>query len=65
MPKIKLSPSQMEAYTNKIIYASYLFNEYMIKHKLYYSLYQDYLNAFNGFLKSKDYQDSIEARKEF
>ena len=26
--------------------------------------YQDYLNAFNEFLKSKDYQDSKKARKE-
>ena len=64
MPKIKFSSSQLEQYSNSIIYASYLFNEYMIKNKLYYSLYQDYLNAFNGFLKSKDYQDSIKARKE-
>lgn len=64
MPKVKFSASQLEAYSNSIIYANYLFNEYMIRNKLYYSLYQDYLNAFNGFLKSKDYQDSIKARKE-
>ena len=64
MAKIKFSQSQFEDYTNKIVYASYLFNEYLIKKKLYYSNYQDYLNAFNDFLKSKDYQDSIKARKE-
>ena len=61
MPKVKFSASQLEAYSDNIIYANYLF---MCKFLGLQESYQDYLNAFNEFLKSKDYQDSKKARKE-
>lgn len=61
MPKVKFSASQLEAYSDSIIYANYLF---MCKCLGLHESYQDYLNAFNEFLKSKDYQDSKKARKE-
>ena len=61
MAKVKFSASQLEAYSDSIIYANYLF---MCKCLGLRESYQDYLNAFNEFLKSKDYQDSKKARKE-
>lgn len=64
MPKVKFSASQLEEYTNSIIKANYLFycNLYL-DNISFYDNYQDYLNAFNEFLKSKDYQDSKKSKK--